>query len=221
LVLVRVLEKKRYMSSGKGLTVVMVMCLNCFRITEIAKQNFDKHNRKQSTHCLGCITETFHNLTGTRPYRIWQGLRNRVKATKGRDGKNYGARGISVDLRWESFEVFWEEMSPNYADDLTIERVDVNGPYCKENCTWISMFDQQSNKRNNRVVTYQGETMHLAELTRRSGVSKMKLIMRLNRGLSGDEAVREAKESPYGKGPRAKGRRTSSTSLTADPDTSS
>lgn len=100
---------------------------------------------------------------------------------------------------WEEFEVFYNDMSEGYSDNLTIERIDVNGHYCKKNCRWVSMFEQQANKRNNRVVTYRGERMHLAELCRRSGFSKTMLMMRLNRGMSGDESVEDCEKSNYGK----------------------
>ena len=126
--------------------------------------------------------------------------------------KNYHGRGIEMCSRWESFENFYSDMSNGYSDDLTIERVDVNGPYSPENCVWTTMFKQQGNKRTNRTVVYQGEKIHLAELCRRSGFSKMMLTMRLNRGMTADEAVEDAKNSPYGKGPRASKGRMSTTS---------
>jgi hypothetical protein len=157
-------------------------------------------------------------MTHTRIWRIWNGLRNRARDLT---DKNYGGRGITVCPEWSDFDTFYEDMSPGYSDDLTIERIDVNAPYCKKNCRWATNMEQQVNKRNNRVVTYQGETMHLAELVRRSGVTKIMLTMRLNRGMTGDEAVQDAKNSSYGKGPRAKGRRTSTISSTAVPVTNS
>ena len=113
--------------------------------------------------------------------------------------KNYGGRGISVCQEWSDFNVFYSDMSPTYSDDLTIERVNVNQHYCKENCVWATNMVQQSNKRTNRYLVYQGEEIHLAELVRRTGISKMMLRMRLNRGMSADEAVEDAKNSPYGK----------------------
>ncbi len=194
----RTLEKKRAISD-RLMTLVWVECLNCGHQYEMAEQNAMKHNRKNQTHCYHCIKDTFHYMTGTRIWRIWMGLKARVKDPASPDYSNYGGRGIKLSSRWEDFQNFYEDMSPGYSDDLTIERINVNGDYCKENCTWVSAFDQQSNKRNNRFVVYQGETIHLAELCRRSGQSKMKLVMRLNRGMTADEAVMDAINSPYGK----------------------
>lgn len=167
-------------------------------------QNAMSHNRKGSTHCALCIDETFHRMTNTRIWRIWQGLRHRAKD---RSDKNYAGRGIALCPEWEDFTNFYADMSEGYSDELTIERIDVNGHYCKDNCRWVTNMEQQANKRNNRWLEYQGERIHLAELVRRSGFSKMMLTMRLNRGMTADEAVESCKNSTYGKSQSAVNRR--------------
>ena len=135
--------------------------------------------------------------------------------------KNYGGRGITMCAEWSDFRNFYEDMREGYTDELTIERVDVNGPYSKENCTWVTLLAQQANKRTNRYLMYQGVNMHLAELRRVSGVSKMKLTVRLNLGMTADEAVADARASTYGTGKSAKKGRMSMTLSTAAPGTSS
>ena len=138
-------------------------------------------------------------MTGTRIWRIWMGLRER--ATNPLD-KDYAGRGIGMCEEWSDFQQFYTDMIENYTDDLTIERIDVNKGYCKENCTWVTPFAQQGNKRNSRFLTYKGEKVHLAELCRRTGLSRTVLTMRLNRGMTADEAVKDAEDSPYGKSQR-------------------
>ena len=197
--ILEVLGKKHYPSGCKSRTVVWAQCLACGTKQEMLQQNVAKSNRLRREHCSACIGLTFHRMTGTRIYRIWHGLRYRANDQL---DKNYGGRGITVCQEWESFEQFFKDMYEGYSDDLTIERIDVNKPYCKENCRWASNMEQQSNKRNNRYVVYQGEKIHLAELVRRSGVSKMKLVLRLNRGMSADQAVKDAMDSGYGKNQR-------------------
>jgi hypothetical protein len=59
----------------------------------------------------------------------------------------YGARGIRVCNEWIDIHNFVTDMYPSYEDGLTLERKDVLGNYCKENCIWISLADQQKNKR--------------------------------------------------------------------------
>ena len=209
---------RRPRSSGKTLVVVKARCVTCGNMQEMLRQNVLKSNRSNQQHCSACFSDTFHRLTKTRIWRIWRGLKVRTEDT---NDKNYGGRGITLCSEWRSFSKFYEDMSKGYSDDLTIERIDVNKPYCKENCRWATNMEQQSNKRNNRKVQYQGETLHLAEVCRRSGVSKMKLLMRLNRGMTGDEAVQDALNSPYGKSQRPvdvmrREKRKSTILLTAD-----
>jgi hypothetical protein len=151
-------------------------------------------------------------------------MRARCYSSKAKDYKHYGGRGIQVCERWHTFKNFYDDMFASYSGGLTIERIDVNGDYEPGNCRWATNMEQQANKRNNRVLVYQGEEMHLAELCRRVGVSKMMMLDRLNRGMTADEAVTSAKRSTYGRGRWAqkygKGR-TSLTSSTADPVTGS
>lgn len=189
----------RLYSNGKRHQYVRVVCLRCGGEQELIRQNAIKSNREKRQHCAMCINDTFHRMTNTRLWSIWQGMRWRAQD---KADKNYGGRGITICPEWENFWDFYRDMSPTYQDHLTIERVDVNKPYSKSNCRWATNMEQQSNKRNNRVVVYQGEQMHLAELCRVSGFSKMMLVMRLNRGMTADEAVENCRLSPYGKSQR-------------------
>jgi len=223
LTILRTLPERRF-SGSRWRTLVWAKCDRCGHESTYMKQNIAKHNNKGSTHCGACIGDVYHNLTGTRIWRIWQGMKWRAKDT---NDKNYGGRGIDVCPEWDSFDRFYTDMSPGYSDDLTIERIDVNKPYCRDNCRWASNMEQQANKRNNRYVIYRGEKIHLAELVRRSGFSKTMLMMRLNRGMTGDEAVADATVSNYGKSQRTtdirrrRKRQMSTTLLTVVPVTGS
>lgn len=87
---------------------------------------------------------------GTRQYNIWKGIKKRCNNVKEEAYKNYGGRGITYDPKWETFIGFWEDMETRYSENLTIERKDVNGNYCKENCKWVTKVEQSRNKTKRR-----------------------------------------------------------------------
>ena len=97
-----------------------------------------------------------HLLKANNPrlYRIWQGMKSRCYYPKNKCFNSYGARGIQICEEWKnSFSTFaiWA-LSHGYADDLTIDRIDVDGNYHPLNCRWITMKEQQKNKRKRLPV---------------------------------------------------------------------
>lgn len=107
--------------------------------------------------------------TGTRIYRTWYGMHRRCKNDKHKDFKYYGEKGICVCDDWAIFENFYIwGINNGYRDDLTIDRIDVNGNYCPENCRWITPMEQKNNMSSNKFITCFGETKTLAEWSRDS-----------------------------------------------------
>jgi len=84
----------------------------------------------------------------TRLYRIWKNMRQRCRNTSNPDWKNYGGRGISICAEWTDFGAFhsWA-LANGYADHLTIDRIDNDGPYTSDNCRWIPLGDQWESRR--------------------------------------------------------------------------
>jgi hypothetical protein len=94
----------------------------------------------------------------------------------------YGQRGIKVCDRWlHSFENFVEDLgiAPK---GLTIERIDNNGNYCKENCRWITNEEQALNRSTNKYITHNGETLGICEWAKRLGGSVSLVTYRLKNG---------------------------------------
>ncbi len=88
-----------------------------------------------------------HGMFGTRPYRIWVGMKTRCDNIKVREYPDYGGRGIKYCDKWKTFEGFWEDMAEGYSDDLTIDRENNDIGYTKENCRWVTMKIQCHNRR--------------------------------------------------------------------------
>jgi len=132
---------------------------------------------------------TTHGMYGTPEYKTWQSMLNRCRNENNPSYKDYGGRGISVCDEWESFENFYADMG-NKAEGMSIERIDVNGDYSKENCSWADNKQQANNKRNNHVIKHKGERRTLSQWAEYYAIPVWKLSQRLTRdGLSFSEAI--------------------------------
>ena len=123
-----------------------------------------------------------HGMTKTAEYRSWAHIKARCTNPNHADFADYGGRGIKVCQRWmESFEAFFEDMGkkPDWAK--SIDRIDVDGDYCKENCRWADDRMQSRNKRNNRNLKLDGLEMCLTDWAKHLGVSVSTLIERLEK----------------------------------------
>lgn len=124
-----------------------------------------------------------HGMTNTRLHEIHSGMLKRCYNQNSKPYKNYGARGIKVCDEWKNdFKTFYDwAMINGYQDNLTIDRIDVNGNYCPENCRWVNKTTQARNTRNNHFITYNNETHCLSEWAEILNISYRKLSRRFNR----------------------------------------
>ena len=116
------------------------------------------YKRQISREC-----HTKHGLCRERVYKVYSGMITRCYNQNEKSYKYYGGRGITVCDEWKNdFKKFHDwAMANGYQDDLTIERIDVNGDYCPENCTWIPFSEQNRNKndKTNGKVGFRGITI--------------------------------------------------------------
>jgi hypothetical protein len=76
---------------------------------------------------------------------------------------------------------------------FSLDRIDVHGNYCKENCRWATTVQQANNKQKNRIVEFGGERLTLAQWAARLGVGWFTLRARLdNYGWDVERTLTEA-----------------------------
>lgn len=147
------------------------------------------------TKTCGCgKSVTFHDMhfkhgdAGTRLHSIWKGIRNRCG--KNTHSKDYGDRGISVCEEWSDYTVFKEwALSHGYEDGLTIERKDVNGNYCPDNCEWIPPGDQSRNTRKTIIVEHEGRRAPVSVWCDELGLKRSTVYDRIRRGMTPAKAL--------------------------------
>lgn len=116
----------------------------------------------RSCGCLRVDTHKTHGLSKYSSYDIWAKMLARCLNPKHKSYKDYGGRGITVCDRWLDVENFIEDMGER-PPGLSLERLDVNKGYSKENCIWADAKTQARNRRTNRPETFNNKTATLAE----------------------------------------------------------
>lgn len=134
-----------------------------------------------------------HGLSNTRIHRIWHSMYCRCYYKTTNQYKNYGGRGIKVCDEWKHLEGFikfynWA-MQNGYKDNLTLDRIDVNGNYEPNNCRWITKKEQSNNRTNNVLYEFNGETKTSKQWCDQYGICQTTFIDRLKRGWTLEQAL--------------------------------
>lgn len=142
---------------------------------------------RSAANRLRCTT---HGRVRTPEYVAWQHTITRCTNQGCKDFPDYGGRGIAVCDRWkDSFENFYADMGPRPSTKHSIDRIDVNGNYCHENCRWATSKEQARNTRSNHFIEHDGKTLTLVEWSEISGVSYCVLKARLRLGWPTEDAL--------------------------------
>lgn len=138
---------------------IIIECLcDCGKILNIRKNDVLSGTQKS----CGCIRRKYNNYKH-KLYTTWYHMIERCYNKDHISYKNYGARGIKVCDRWlESFDNFIDDVGER-PKGMTLDRIDFNDDYTPKNCKWSTYKEQANNRRNNRSISYNGETKTLSE----------------------------------------------------------
>jgi hypothetical protein len=118
-----------------------------------------------------------------RIYKIWQNMKRRCDVSSVESYGRYGGRGITYDPGWKKFENFKQDMGDSYKHELTLDRIDNNDNYFKENCRWATRTQQARNTKNieqAKRYTFNGITKTIRDWSEEIGIKRSTLDMRLN-----------------------------------------
>lgn len=177
-----------------GHTVRMIHCLCDCGKTKDTQANTFIGGTIFSCGCIDCH-KIKHGHAGRRDrtYSSWQNMINRCYNKKTSHYYRYGGRGISICDRWlgsNGFINFLSDMGERPLNK-TLDRKNVNGNYCKENCKWSTTKEQARNLEHSVKVNFHGEIITVAELAERFGLYNNLLIRRLAKGWDVDRACTE------------------------------
>lgn len=164
-------------------------CLHELRILTLEKENtlMELEKARPSRETIGERSRT-HGMVGTKFYTKYFSIVQRCNDPKSTSYPRYGGKGVKN--LWGSFEEFKTDMFSSYLAHVaehgerqtTIDRLDNNGHYCKENCRWATMKEQANNKRDNRPITFSGKTLSVADWARETGINVGTILSRYYRG---------------------------------------
>jgi hypothetical protein len=104
---------------------------------------------------------------------------------------NYGGRGIKVCERWHDFRNFYHDMGPR-PDGASLDRKETNGDYTPKNCRWATRWEQDRNRRKNRIITANGETKIITDWATFLNTDIHWISRRLKKGYTMEEVIKFA-----------------------------
>ncbi len=138
----------------------------------------------KSCGCLSVETNiarsTTHGRYYTPEHSSWNNMLERCRNPKNAQWKDYGGRGITVCDPWRDFSAFLADVGERPSDAHSLDRIDVNGHYEPGNVRWTDRLTQNNNRRDNRRLTYKGQTHTVSEWARIVGLTTSSLSQRLH-----------------------------------------
>ena len=115
-----------------------------------------------------------HGDSNKRIYHIWKHIKSRCSCKTNHKYHRYGGRGIKN--LWSCYEDFKKDMYPSYLKafklnkNISIERIDNNSHYCKENCRWATPVEQSNNQSTNRIISFKNKSLTASQWSRKLGI---------------------------------------------------
>lgn len=138
-----------------------------------------------------------HNMTDTRLYTIWVSMRDRCNNPNKKAYKDYGGRGIKVCDEWQNDFISFYTWAINNgynenakSRECTIERINVDGNYEPQNCTFKNSKEQANNRRNNIIIEYNNETHTLMEWCEILGLNYKRTLRRYHIMINGSKNIK-------------------------------
>jgi hypothetical protein len=161
--------------------------------------------RNGMTQSCGCLAKESiakvnfkHGMAKTPIFNIWWAMMQRCNDKNSQAYNRYGGRGINICESWQSFEGFYADMGER-PEGMSLERVDNNGDYCKENVIWANAKTQANNKRSNVILEHNGKKQTMQQWCDELGLKIATVWARLNiYGYSVDKALTKEWRATHG-----------------------
>lgn len=188
---IRLIVIKRVANNKHGKSMWLCLC-KCGQKTIVLSNNL-RSGASKSCGCYSTNNALKHghtkNKKTTKTYYSWSDMIARCINLNDKYYKDYGGRGIKVCKRWlNSFENFLEDMG-EVPKGLQIDRIDNNKGYYKDNCRWVTSKQNSRNRRNNRLITYDGKTQCLSTWAEEFNIDQHVFRGRIKLGWSMKEAL--------------------------------
>lgn len=173
---------------GRSRQIYWVCKCECGAVKDVLQLTL----RNGSSKSCGCTAKDWcriHGMEKTRTYWVWAGMIQRCENPKFKWYHRYGGRGIKVCPKWRnSFVAFFEDMGEK-PEGKSLERLNNDGDYEKENCIWATRKQQIRNRGVTPFVEFEGSKISVSELAEKFGLSHRRVADRIKRGYTPEQAV--------------------------------